>query len=113
MNIITQSIPHPWEMKLALIIEFGHVALKEEKWLEVVPDFWVHPMFAVDISRVENTFKVMHLNELGIDGFANMMEGQCIMALVQLCMRDSQTVHNRLIVTKDVALVSKRNTEVM
>jgi hypothetical protein len=33
------------------------------------------------------------------------MEGQCIMMLVQLCMRNSQTVHDRLVVTKDVALV--------
>jgi hypothetical protein len=76
-------------MKLALVIELSCVALKEEKWLEVVPDLRVRPMLAEDISGVENTFEVMHLNELGSNGFANMMEGQCIMMLVQLCMRDS------------------------
>ena len=67
---------------------------------------------AEDISRVENTFEVMHLDELSSNGFANTMEGQCIMALVQLCMRDSRTVHDHLVVTEDVALVSERNTEV-
>jgi hypothetical protein len=76
-------------MKLAIIIELGRVTLKEEKWLKVVPDLWVCPMFAEDISRVENTFKVMHLDELGGNGLTNMMERQCIMALVQLCMRNS------------------------
>jgi hypothetical protein len=100
-------------MKLAFIIELSRVALKEEKWLEVVPDLQVLcPKLAENISRVENTFEVMHLNELGSNGFANMMEGQCIMMLVQLCMRDSQTVDDHLVVTKDVALVSKRNIEV-
>jgi hypothetical protein len=99
-------------MKLALIIELGHVTLKEEKWLEVVPDLWIRPMLAEDISGVENTFEVMHLNEFGSNGFTNMMEGQCIMTLVQLCMRDSQTVHDRLVVTEDVALVSKWDAEI-
>ena len=99
-------------MKLALIIELGRVTLKEEKWLEVVPDLRVCPMFAEDISRVENTFKVMHLDELGGNGLTNTMERQCIMTLMQLCMRDSRTVHDRLVVAEDVALVSKRDTEV-
>ena len=99
-------------MKLALIIELGRVALKEEKWLEVVPDLRVCPMFAEDISRVENTFKVMHPDELGGNGLTNTMERQCIMTLVQLCMRDSQTVHNRLVVTEDIVLFLKRNTKV-
>ena len=100
-------------MKLALIIELGRVALKEEKWLEVVPDLRVCPMFAEDISRVENTFEVMHLDELSSNGFADTMEGQRIMVLVQLCMRDSRTVHDRFVVTEDVTLVSKRNTEIL
>ena len=99
-------------MKLALIIELGRVALKEEKWLEVVPDLRVCPMFAEDISRVENTFEVMHLDELGSNGFANTMKRQCIMALVQLCMRDSRTVYDRFVVAKDVAPISKRDAEV-
>jgi hypothetical protein len=47
-------------MRLTRIIELGRVALKEEKWLEVVPDLRVCPMFAEDIGRVENAFKVMH-----------------------------------------------------
>jgi hypothetical protein len=34
------------------------------------------------------------------------------MMLMQLGMRDSRTVHDHLVVTEDVALVSKRNTEV-
>jgi hypothetical protein len=99
-------------MKLTLIIELGHVALKEGKWLEVVPDLRVCPMLAEDISGVEDTFEVMHLNEFGSNGFMNTMEGQCIMTLVQLCMRDSQTVHDCLVVTKDAALVSDRDTKV-
>jgi hypothetical protein len=99
-------------MKLTLIIELCHVALKEEKWLEVVPNLRIRPMLAEDISRVENTVKVMHLNEFDSNGFTNMMEGQCIMTLVQLCTRNSQTVHDHLVVTKDIALVSEWDTEI-
>ena len=76
-------------MELILIIELCHVALKEEKWLEVVPNLRIRPMLAEVISRVEDTVKVMHLNEFGSNGFTDTMEGQCIMMLVQLCMRDS------------------------
>jgi hypothetical protein len=116
MEHITNVVPpprlHPWEMRLTRIIELGRVALKEEKWLEVVPDLRVCPMFAEDIGRVENAFKVMHLDELGGNGLTNTMKRQCIMALVQLCMRDSRTVYNRLVVAKDVALVTKRDAEV-
>jgi hypothetical protein len=61
-------------MKLSLIIESCHVTLKEEKWLEVVPDLRICPMLAEDISRVENTIDVMHRDEFGSNGFTNMMK---------------------------------------
>jgi hypothetical protein len=67
----TNNIPHPWEMKLTLIIELCCVTLKEEKWLEVVPNLRICPMLAEDISRVENTVEVMHLNEFGSNGLAS------------------------------------------
>jgi hypothetical protein len=54
-------------MKLTLIIELCHVTLKEEKWLEVVPNLRIRPMLAEDVSRIKDTVKVMHLNELGSD----------------------------------------------
>ena len=99
-------------MELILIIELCCVALKEEKWLEDVPNLQIHPMLAEDISRVKDTINAMHLNELGSNGFTNTMEGQCIMTLVQLCMRNSRTVHDHLVVTKDVTLVSKWDTKI-
>jgi hypothetical protein len=71
-------------------------------------------MLAEDIGRIEDTIKVVHLNELGSNGLSNTMKGQCIVALMQLHMRDSQAVHDCFVVTKNVALaVSERNAKVM
>ena len=61
-------------MELILIIELCHVALKEEKWLEVVPNLWIRPMLAEDVSRVEDTIEMMHCNELGGNSFLDMMQ---------------------------------------
>ena len=71
-------------MELILIIELCHVALKEEKRLKVVPNLWVRPMLAENVSRVEDPIKMMHFDELGGNGFTNSMKGQGIMMLVQV-----------------------------
>ena len=48
-------------MELILIIELCRVALKEEKWLKVVPHLGIYPMLAEDISRVEDTVDVLRV----------------------------------------------------
>jgi hypothetical protein len=63
--------------------------LIEEKRLKVVPNLRIRPMLAENISRVEDTINVMHLNEFGSNCFSDMMEGQSIVMLVQFCMRYS------------------------
>ena len=69
-------------------------------------------MFAEDISRVKDTIDVMHLNEPSRNCLANMMEGQGIVMLVQLCVRNSGAVHDSLIVAKHVALIPNGDAKV-
>jgi hypothetical protein len=72
----------PFQRNLTLIVELCCVASIKEKRLKVVPNLWIHPMLAEDISRVKYTINVIHLNELGSDGFSNTMKRQGIGMLV-------------------------------
>jgi hypothetical protein len=56
--------------------------LDKEKRLKVVPNLWMCPMLAGDISRVKDIISMMHLNELGGNGFSNTMKRQGIVMIV-------------------------------
>ena len=69
-------------------------------------------MLTEDVSWVEDAFKMVHGDELGSNSFPHTVEGQSIVAFVELCMWNSRTVNNRLVITKDIAFVSNWDTKV-
>lgn len=88
------------------------VALIKQERLENAPHFLVTPMLTENVSQIKLTRKVVNGGKLCCNHLMNMMKGQCIVALMQLGMRNGRTVNHRLIVTKDVTLVPNWYTKV-
>ena len=92
--------------------QFVGFLLIEEKGSKLAPNSRVCPMLAQDICWVDTTWDVGKYQHLGSHSFANTMEGQHGVTLVELGVHRVGTVDNSLVVSKHVGLVSDRYTEI-
>ena len=61
--------------------------LEEQEWLEHLPYLLVTPVLAQNVGQIVLSWKVEGGDKFSGNDLANMMEGQCIVPLVELGMR--------------------------
>ena len=96
-----------------ILEEFSGIPLVEEKWLKEPPNCLVAPMFGHNVGRIEFARQMVETNEFGGNSFANMVKGKSIVALVELGMWNSRTIHNGLVIAKHVTHLTDRNTNAL
>ena len=69
---------------VAVLDQLHGVAFPEEQGLDERPGLAVSPMFAEDVCRVAGAADVVELGDTRCDAFSDSMEGEGIMAFVQL-----------------------------
>ena len=79
---------------------------------KLVPNSGVGPMFAENISRVDLTSNEVEVDHSRSNCFEYLVEGEHDMALGDLGVRSGGTTNNRIIVAKEVIVVTNGNTQI-
>ena len=80
---------------------------------KLVPNSGVGPMFAENISRVDLTSNEVEVDHSRSNCFEYLVEGEHDMALGDLGVRSGGTTNNRIVVTKQVAVIIDWDTRVL
>ena len=84
--------------------------MEGQDWFEHSPDLLVAPVLAHDVSQIVLPTQESKADKLGSNSF---LQRQGVMSFVKLGMRLGGAVNNSLFVTKHIALLSYRYTEIM
>ena len=88
------------------------VTLMEQHWFQRGPNVRVSPMFAEDIQRIDGTSNMGEVDIAGSNGLTDKVEGEHVVSFVELGIDVCAALHNRLIVTKDIALLPEWDSKV-
>jgi len=70
-------------------------------------------MLAEDVCGIFRSFDVIKGKDAGGDGFPNAMKGQGVVSFMEFGVRDGGAVHDRLVVSKHVRLLSNGDTKIL
>ena len=86
--------------------------LQKEQSLELCPYSRVSPVLGEDVCRIHLSWDVVKSNHLRRNSFPDAVEGKHGVSLVEFGVYSHAAVDNRLVVTKQIALLPNRNTQV-
>ena len=97
---------------MKLDLKLHSVALMKQHRLQRGPNVRVSPMFAENIRRIGSSGYMSEVDITGSNGLTDEVEGEHVVSLVEFGIDICTTLHNRLIITKDIALLPEWDSKV-